>query len=106
MTANEYPPEIRTELEQLAKIAAARDSEGRLETLAGILDRWRSGKIPVTDAMEAARNFGGENAQPWSDGADPGMPVAVAITRGIIRRDEIAPEVWAAIEVLITLAEL
>ena len=106
MSYRKYNPEVRKELKRLTDIATERDSESRLRQLAALLDDWRDGKVGPNDALQAVRSFPVDSSGSWLEGSDPGMPVAHAVARGLIKREEVPPATWAAIEILVTLADL
>ncbi len=104
MSERRYTQTVRRELSHLVELAAARESESRLREISTLLNRWKKGNMASSDALAEISRLSGASPVTWSDGADPGVPVAHAVVTGILDRKDLSDSAWKAIEFLITLA--
>ena len=104
MSERRYTQAVRRELSRLVELAAARESESRLKEISSLVNRWKKGSTASSDALIEISRLSGSSPVTWSDGADPGVPVAHAVAVGFLDRKDISDSAWKAIEILITLA--
>ena len=106
MSDRRYTQAVRRELSLLAELAAARGSDNRLKEISTVINRWKKGNSNSSDALAEINHLSGTLPVTWSDGADPGVPVAHAVAVGYLNRKDFSDPAWKAIEVFITLAEI
>ena len=106
----EYTKKVFNELTRLRKhiFKAAQDQE--LELLAKEFDRWRKKRIS-SDTLELAidghKGFKKEMLEKlYREDGDPGIPVADALMRGILKKDDLSAEAYKSIEILIDLVNI
>jgi hypothetical protein len=105
-----YSKKVLSELTRLRKQAfkAAQDQE--LEALAKEFDRWRKNRISsdtLEKAIDGHKGFKKEMLEKlYREDGDPGIPVADALMRGILRRDDLTKEAYNSIEILIDLVNI
>ena len=104
MNERRYTQAVRRELNHLVELASGRESESRLREISTLLNRWKKGNMASTDALAEISHLSGSSPVTWSDGADPGEPVAHAVATGLLDRKDLSDSAWKAIEFLITLA--
>lgn len=97
-----YPEPIQQQLRDLAGIAYERELVAALETLALDLDRWRAGDLDPWGLSESIHEFYlGPNRElfnKYANSAFPDLLVASALTRGLLSKEEVAPEVLPYLE--------
>lgn len=104
MKSRSYNSEVIAELAELTELALERERSARLEDVSKAVNRWKRGRLGSADALEDVRRSAGLPELSWHRNADPGVPVAHAVSKGLLSREDISDRVWKSIEVLVTLA--
>jgi hypothetical protein len=99
-----YDRLVEGELQRLVELAATRESEARIRKVAAIVNRWKKGNLPVSEALRDIGRLSGSSALAWVEGADPGVSAAHAVAGGFLSREDFSESAWTAIEILVTLA--
>lgn len=106
MSDQRYSAEVKDELDQLALIASQRIKINTLKTIFRVINRWKRDKITPSDAFDEIRRLAALRDLPWAREADPGVPVAHALSQGILERGDLSEQAWLSIEYLVVLAEI
>ena len=106
----EYSKKVLQELNRLKRSAFKAAQDAELENLAKEFDRWRKKRIS-SDSLEKAidghKGFKKEMLEKqYRDDGDPGIPVADALMRGILKREDLTKEAYKSIEILIDLVNI
>jgi len=106
----EYSRKVLGELNRLKKNSFKMAQDQALENLGKEFDRWRKKRIGA-DALEASiekhKTFRREQLEKhYREDGDPGIPVAEAIARGVLRREDLSADAYNAIEILIDLVNI
>jgi len=104
MSEQSYSLAMRNELHSLMKLAAAREAEKSFKEISAVIHRCKRGKDSTQRALLEIHNLSASIQNTWSNGVDPGIPVAHAIVAGYLQRKDISDSTWKTIEVLVTLA--
>ncbi|MDA3955861.1 hypothetical protein [Oceanispirochaeta sp.] len=106
----EYSKKVLAELNRLKKIAfkAAQDSE--LELLYREFGKWKKKRIG-SDRMEQIidghKGFRKDILEKqYQEDGDPGIPVADALIRGFLKKDDLSEEAYKSIEILVDLVNI
>ncbi len=106
----EYSRKVMSELIRLRKQAfkAAQDQE--LDNLAKEFERWQKKRISsdtLEKAIDGHKGFKKEMLEKlYREDGDPGIPVADALMRGILRKEDLSKEAYKSIEILIDLVNI
>lgn len=106
----EYSKKTRSELIKLRKKAFERAQKRELELLSREFDKWKKKRISADALEKAIENHKGfrkdvlENQ--YQEDGDPGIPVADAINRGYLKREDLSREAYYSIEILIDLSNI
>lgn len=106
MNERRYTQTVRREFIRLAGLASEREADSRLKEISRMVNRWKKGSTPSADALAEIKHLSGASPIIWSEGADPGVPVAHAVAAGFLVRSDFSDTAWNAIEVLVTVAEI
>lgn len=106
MSSRRYSDEVKRELGELILIAAERMEIDTLKSMARVISRWKRDRITPSDALDEIRRLAASRDMPWTKEADPGVPVAHALSRGILDRSDLSDQAWLSIEYLAALAEI
>ncbi len=106
----EYTAAVKKELMRLKKQAFKTAQDNELEQLSRKFEQWRKKRIS-SDSLEYAidrhKGFKKETLENlYRKDGDPGVPVADALTRGVLKKDDLSPEAYKAIGVLVDLANV
>ncbi len=106
----EYTAAVKKELNRLKKQAFKTAQDRELEQLSRQFEQWRKNRIS-SDTLEYAidrhKGFKKEMLENlYREDGDPGIPVADALTRGILKKEDVSAEAYKAIGVLIDLANV
>jgi hypothetical protein len=99
-----YPKAIRAQFRELIGLAHERDLAAALEPLALQFDAWRQGALDPFELNQLVHEYHhGPSIEIWKryDDIDPQVTLAQAIARGLIREDEVSPEVHAIVAQLV-----
>ena len=106
MNERRYSQTVRREFLRLAGLASQREADVRLKEISTMVNRWKKGSTVSADALAEIKHLSGASPISWTEGADPGVPVAHAVAAGYLVRGDFSDSAWRAIEVLVTLAEI
>ena len=106
MATVKYTPASLRELDKLVKLAAIREAEYKLGESSKIVKKWANRNIQTNEAFEKMSDLFYRASSIWSDKADPGIPVAHAVVKGYIGKEDISSETWDKIEMLITISKI
>lgn len=106
MNDRSYTKAIERELIRVAKLVSDRQREARLKDISSAVSAWKKKRLSADNALNEVRRIVQAVPPPWSDQADPGVPVAQGISEGLVTRKDLSPQAWKAIEVLIAVAEV
>ncbi len=106
MNDQRYTKAVERELIRLARLVGTRQNEARLKEISTSINVWKKKKLGAENALNDIRRVVQAVPPPWSDTADPGMPVAQGISEGLIAKKELSPAAWKALQVLIAVAEV
>ncbi|OQY33628.1 MAG: hypothetical protein B6241_07455 [Spirochaetaceae bacterium 4572_59] len=106
----EYTKKVLNELNKWKKNSFKIAQERALEDLARQFERWQKKRI-TADTLEIAidkhKSFRNDLLEKqYMENGDPGVPVAEAIIRGDIRREDLSSEAYKSIEILIDLVNI
>jgi hypothetical protein len=106
----EYSKKVLVELNRLKKTAfkAAQDTE--LNALYREFEKWKKKRIG-SDRMEQIINgykgFRKETLEKqYQEDGDPGIPVADALNRGLLKKEDLSDEAYKSIEILVDLVNI
>jgi len=106
VTGRVYSKAVESELRDLVEVARQRQVEHRLREFQRLINRWKRGRSAPDETLEEIRRRAADALAPWSDDADPGVPVAHAISAGWLSGDELSDQARQSIDVHITRAEI
>lgn len=106
MSSRRYSDEVKRELDELILRASERIEIDTLKTIARVISRWKRDRITPQNALDEIRRLASSRDMPWTREADPGVPVAHALSRGILHRSDLSDQAWLSIEYLVALAEI
>ena len=104
--SGKYTKAVERELIRLSKLAAERQDEARLKEIAASVATWKKKKLSTGNALDDIRRVVQAVPPPWSEAADPGVPVAQGIAEGLIVKKDLSAAAWKAVEVLVAVAEV
>lgn len=99
-----YPKAIRAQFRELIGLAYERDMAAALEPLAAHFDDWRRGALNPFELNQLIHEYHhGASREIWKryDDTDPEVTLAQAIARGLLRKEEISPEVFEIVAHLV-----
>ena len=99
-----YPKAIRARFRELIGLAHERDLAAALEELAGRFDAWRQGTLDPFELNHLVHEYHrGPSVEIWKryDDTDPEVTLAQAIARGVLREEEVSPEVFEIVAHLV-----
>lgn len=99
-----YPKSIRAQFRALIALAHERDQAAALEALAQHFDAWRAGRLDPFELNQLIHEYHhGPSREIWKryDDPDPEACLAHAIVRGVIRGDEVSPELMGIVGQLV-----
>ena len=106
----EYSSKVRAELIKLKKNSFKTAQEKELTELSREFDRWKKKRISADTleiAIEKHKSFRKDMLERYyMDDGDPGVPVAEAIIRGFISKEDLSAEAYKSIEILIDLVNI
>ena len=98
----DYPKHIKRKLIELKYEAHERELARELTKLADRFDDWKAGRIGAGELNELIhQHHNGPSRELlnfYNNVGDNGLAVVCAITKGILREDEIPEDVWSHIE--------
>lgn len=106
MITDNYPVAVKKELLRLAVLINDRMGEKHMKDISALVTEWEKGEISVSKALSTIQDLSFIRSIEWSEGADPGMPVAHAIVEGYLVPEDVSKKTWLYIEPLITLVEI
>ncbi len=95
---------VRKLLREAASEAYRRELDLELKLLHAVFEQWRRGEVSAFDVSDHVHRFHqGPNRELYLryTGSDPLFPVAGAINTGIIRLDELHPDLLPTVEPLV-----
>jgi len=106
----EYSKKVESELIRLKKNAFKAAQDIQLDLLYKEFERWKKKRIS-SDSLEQAidrhKGFRREILEKqYQDDGDPGVPIADAIIRGYLKKDDLSTEAYNSIEILIDLVNI
>lgn len=106
----EYTKKVHKELNKWKKNSFKIAQERALDDLAGQFERWQKKRISADTleiAIEKHKSFRNDMLEKqYIENGDPGVPVAEAIIRGDIRKEDLSTEAYKSIEILIDLVDI
>lgn len=99
-----YPKAIRAQFRELIGLAHERELAAALEGLASRFDAWRQGTLDPFELNQLVHEYHrGPSVEIWKryDDTDPEVTLAQAIARGVLREDEVSPEVFEIVAHLV-----
>ncbi len=106
MSWHNYSAKVGKDLHRLTLLAQTRLKVVNLTSIMTIIKKWQDGEISEDGALESISKLLIKKEPSWSEGADPGVPVAQAVTESVLSREDMDDETWLSIEHLVTLAEM
>lgn len=106
MSQQKYDEDVYDELRSLILKAETNEMENRLRSISTVVNRWKKGTQDAQSSLSEIKRLSGTPSVTWTEGADPGVAVAHALTNGLLKRPDISDKTWKAIEVLVTLVEI
>ncbi len=106
----QYSSKVEAELIKLKKKSFKVAQEQALNELSGEFDRWKKKRIGADTlevAIEKHKSFRKDMLERFymNDG-DPGVPVAEALNKGYLQKEDLSPEALNSIEILIDLVNI
>ncbi|MDC7234334.1 MAG: hypothetical protein PQJ58_13965 [Spirochaetales bacterium] len=106
----EYSKKVKAELVKLRKKAFETAQARELELLSREFDKWKKKRISADSLEIAIENHKGFRKDilesQYQEDGDPGIPVADALNRGYLKRDDLSREAYYSIEILIDLSNI
>lgn len=106
MNERRYTQVVRREFLRLSGLAFEREADSRLKEIVTTVNRWKKGGTGSADALAEIKHLSAASPIIWTEGVDPGVPVAHAVAAGFLTRSDFTDSAWKAIEVLVTVAEI
>jgi len=108
MTMNDYSKKVKRELIHLRKIASKIAQDRELDLLYREFERWKKKEIGAEILEQAILRHKGFRKEVlekcYREDGDPGLPVAEALVRGDLSKEDLSAEAYDSIEILINLA--
>jgi len=106
----EYSKKIKSELVKLKKKAFLTAQKSELEILSKEFDKWKKKRISADALEQAIDNHKGFKKEilenQYQEDGDPGIPVADALIRGYLKREDLSRDAYYSIEILIDLSNI
>ncbi len=106
MSGRKYSAKVGKSLHRLSLLAQTRRKVDKLASIITIIEKWQGEEISEDDALESISKLMMKKRPSWSEGVDPGVPVAHAVTESVLSREDMDDETWLSIEHLVTLAKM
>ena len=106
----QYSTKVQSELKKLKKKSFKVAQEQALNELAGEFDKWKKRRIGADTlevAIEKHKSFRKDMMERfYMDDGDPGVPVAEALNKGYLQKEDLSSEALNSIEILIDLVNI
>ena len=106
MSDSKYTRAVERELARVGRLVEDRRNEARLQEISSSVAAWKKKKLCTPRALEDIRRVVQAVPPPWSEEADPGVPVAQGIAEGLLTRKDLSDAAWKAGEVLVAVVEV
>ena len=90
----------------MCRLVEDRRNEARLKEISSSVSAWKKKSLSTPRALDDIRRVIQAVPPPWSEEADPGVPVAQGIAEKLLTRKDLSAAAWKAIEVLIAVVEV